>query len=227
MQTMQTCPEKMDMLTRSIYVTMGADTKREFEYREKVLFAVNEKLGGEHREEMNEPEDLNWRLGSQTWSFGTVRECFRWAGDFHIVPNVDGTIDAIKTVCKMGAELFAKYAGEGGPIMAPGGFPFPPPFENYSTGGHLEHVFVYDPCDQKSVEGTREFMGKCIDQNGEFAPYGVPCLGGGLSIEPVTHLVQNWGPKYDNYHLWMAKIKAMLDPNTICDWSAYVPPVFP
>ncbi len=54
-----------------------------------------------------------------------------------------------------------------------------------------------------------------------------PCLGGGLSIEPVTHLVQNWGPTYDNYHVWMAKIKAMLDPNTVCDWSAYVPPVFP
>jgi hypothetical protein len=111
--------------------------------------------------------------------------------------------------------------------MAPGGFPFPPPYENYSTGGHLEHVFIYDPCDQKSVEGAREFIGKCLDTEGELAAYGVPCLGGGLSIEPVTHLVQNWGPKYDNYHLWMAKIKAMLDPNTICDWSAYVPPVFP
>jgi glycolate oxidase len=226
-ETQQTCPEKLDMLGRSVYVAIGADTKREYEYKEKMLFAVNEKLGGEYRKEMNDPQELAWRMQYLSMSFGTVRECFRWAGDFHIVPNIDGTIDVIKTVVKMGAELFKKYAGEGGPIMAPGGFPFPPPYENYSTGGHLEHVFVYDPCDQKSVEGTREFIGKCLDPDGEFGAYGVPCLGGGLQIEPQTHVVQNWGPKYDNYHLWMAKIKAMLDPNTICDWSAYVPPIFP
>jgi glycolate oxidase len=223
----RTPPEILDMLGRSIYVSIGADTAREFEYKEKCLFAVCEKLGGEYRKEMNEPQDLDWRLGSLTWSLGTVRECFRWCGDFHITPNVDGTIDAIKAVEKMGMELFKTYAGEGGPIMAPGGFPFPPPFENYSVGCHLENVFVYDPCDKKSVEGTREFVGKCLDPEGEFSRYGVPCLGGGLQIEPVTHLVQNWGPKYDNYHLWLAKIKEALDPNTICDWSAYVPPVFP
>jgi glycolate oxidase len=227
MQMMQTNPDKLGALERSVYIAIGADTKREFDYKEKVLFAVNEKLGGDYRADMNDPQELAWRLQYLSWAFGTVRECFRWAGDFHIVPNIDGTIDAVKAVCKMGAELFKTYAGEGGPIMAPGGFPFPPPFENYSVGGHLEHVFIYDPCDQKSVEGTREFIGKVIDPKGEFGPYGVPCLGGGLSIEPVTHLVQNWGPTYDNYHVWMAKIKAMLDPNTVCDWSAYVPPVFP
>lgn len=227
METMETCPQKMDMMTRSVYVAIGADTQREFDYKEKMIFAVNENLGGEYHKEMNDPKELAWRMQYLAWDFGTVRECFRWAGDFHIVPNIDGTVDSIKTVCKIGAQMFAKYAGEGGPIMAPGGFPFPPPFENYSTGSHLEHVFIYDPVDQKSVEGTREFIGKCLDPKGELGAYGVPCLGGGLSIEPVTHLVQNWGPSYDNYHVWMAKIKEMLDPNTVCDWSAYVPPVFP
>jgi hypothetical protein len=38
---------------------------------------------------------------------------------------------------------------------------------------------------------------------------------------------ENWGPIYDNYDKWPKKIKKMLDPNTIGDWTAYIPPEYP
>jgi hypothetical protein len=43
----------------------------------------------------------------------------------------------------------------------------------------------------------------------------------------VTHVHQNWGHLYDNYDFWLRKIKKMLDPNTVGDWTAYIPPDYP
>jgi len=38
-------------------------------------------------------------------------------------------------------------------------------------------------------------------------------LVGGLQLEQITHIVEDWSPLYDNYANWMQKIKAALDPN--------------
>lgn len=32
------------------------------------------------------------------------------------------------------------------------------------------------------------------------------------------------GPLYDNPDLWLQKVRNMLDPNRVADWSAYIPP---
>jgi hypothetical protein len=74
---------------------------------------------------------------------------------------------------------------------------------------------------------VREWAAETFDPKGKFSKFGVPCLGGGLQIEPESHVVQNWGPVYDGYDVWLTKIKDTLDPNNLGDWSAYVPPVFP
>lgn len=77
------------------------------------------------------------------------------------------------------------------------------------------------PSEQREVAQISE------DPNGAFRSFGVPHLGGGLQIEYANHVHQNWGPIYDNYDVWLRKIKEMLDPNGVADWSAYVPAIFP
>jgi hypothetical protein len=35
------------------------------------------------------------------------------------------------------------------------------------------------------------------------------------------------GVIFDHYDVWLRKIKQMLDPNTVGDWTAYIPPEYP
>jgi hypothetical protein len=68
---------------------------------------------------------------------------------------------------------------------------------------------------------------KALDPNGKFRRFGVPNLGGGLQIERLDHIHQNWGPVYENYDVWLRKIRQALDPNGVGEGSAYIPPIFP
>jgi hypothetical protein len=88
-------------------------------------------------------------------------------------------------------------------------------------------VALYDPYDPASLEAARRFISELFDPRGKFQRFGVPARGGCLQIESVTHVHQNWGPRYDNYDLWLRKIKKMLDPKAVADWSAYIPPDYP
>lgn len=101
------------------------------------------------------------------------------------------------------------------------------PGEHSSVGFHEENVSFYDPWDPDSLQALREVAHISEDTNGAFRSFGVPHLGGGLQIEYTSHVHQNWGPIYDNYDLWLRKIKEMLDPKGVGDWSAYIPFIFP
>ena len=37
---------------------------------------------------------------------------------------------------------------------------------------------------------------------------------------------RRWGPMYDHADLWLQKVRNMLDPNRVADWSAYIPPEY-
>ena len=78
-----------------------------------------------------------------------------------------------------------------------------------------------------SLKAARDFINELFDPRSDFTHFGVPSRGGCLQIEPVTHVHQNWGPYYDNYDKWLKQIKKMLDPNTVGDWTAYIPPEYP
>jgi hypothetical protein len=196
-------------------------------YREKCLFEVCEKWSGVTVPELNDPEFLAQRFLMIAWSFGWVRGGFRACSEFFIAPCGDATEDTIKLQRTTALETIRPYI-ENKSLMA---MPSPPgfhlPYENYSTGSHIENITLYDPYDEKSLEGTRQFLAETFDPKGKFGRFGVACLGGGLQIEPENHINQQWGPVYDNYDFWLRKIKEALDPNCLGDWSAYVPPIFP
>lgn len=226
MEMMQKMPANALDGDLSLNIILGANSSREMEYREKCLYKICEKWGGMRLPELNDSREmLAPRFSMIIWSFGFVRGVFRGCSDFFITPCTDATEDMIKFEHKIALNTISPYMTNG--ALMPSVFFFHLPYENYSTGSHMENVSFYDPYDENSLSGMRSMIAETFDPHGVFSRFGVPCLGGGLQIESESHVVQNWGPVYDNYDVWLRKIKEALDPNTLGDWSAYVPPVFP
>ena len=220
-------PQVLESPGATIVVILGANSDREMEYREKYFHKINQKYGGLLVPDMNNPEVLAGIFDASMFSFGSVRHVFRLTTDFFINPCGDATTtDFLKNLHKVAKETMEPY-WENGSIMQVGPAIFHSLYENYSVGAHHEDMYLYDPFDAESLEGTKELIGKTMDPNGKFKRFGVPCLGGGLQFEPAHHIHQTWGPLYDNYDVWLRKIKAALDPNNVGDWGCYIPPIFP
>jgi hypothetical protein len=45
-------------------------------------------------------------------------------------------------------------------------------------------------------------------------------------VEDIEHIHQRWGPLYDNADQWLMKVRNMLDPNRVADWTGYIPPEY-
>jgi glycolate oxidase len=82
-------------------------------------------------------------------------------------------------------------------------------FENGHLG-YLEGIILYDPGNPESVKAVRELiqMGlkDAIDQ-----ALGIPIAGFGIEANDL------FGPACGNYHEWLRRVKAALDPNTASD----------
>ena len=44
-----------------------------------------------------------------------------------------------------------------------------------------------------------------------------------MQIEEIEHVHERWGQIYDNADFWLQKVRNMLDPNRVADWSGYIP----
>jgi glycolate oxidase len=220
-------PDMPNDLDTAIMVVIGATGEREMAYREKCLFTVCERLGGKLAPHLNDPDDLAWKFSFIIWGFKAIKDAFSPCSEFFISPCTDASEDMIKLQRKAAVETIMPYVMDGSVLLTPTPPAFHLPFENYSVGSHIENLYQYDPYDEESVKGVRKLIEETFDPKGKFKSFGVPCLGGGLQVESESHVVQNWGPVYDNYDVWLRKIKDALDPNNLGDWSAYVPPVFP
>jgi len=218
--------EARKMFATMVIVIIGSKSKRELEYREKYLLKIIEKFGGSLPPPLNAPMVQSGLFDASMFSFGSVRHVFRLTSDFFINPCADASEGLIKNLHRAAKEAMGPYWNNG-TILQVGSAIFHPVYENYTVGAHHEDMYMYDPYDPDSLEGTKELVSKTIDPNGKFRRLGVPCLGGGLQFEPATHIHQTWGPLYDNYDVWQRKIKAALDPNNTADWGCYVPPEYP
>ena len=213
-------------LEGTIVVVLGAASPGEMKYRENYLKIIMEKYSGMLIPDLNSPEVLGEVFESMVFGFGTVRYTTRLATDFFISPTSEGAQGFIKTVNKEARKLLEEYWKK--ETVIPGcQYLFNTPHKHYSAGAHVENLYLYDPFDPESLEATRELVGRTLDPHGKFRNFGAPCLGGGLQYEPVQHVSQNWGPVYENYDLWLRKIKTALDPNNVADWGAYVPTEYP
>ena len=214
-----------DLATKGVALIIGANTPRGLEYREKYLMEIVRQLGGVPLP--IPPSDQASLFAAGMWHFGFVTSAFRRTGDFFVSPTGDGSPDMMLNMRKGAEAVIQPYMDKG--LLQQIGTPemFCAPSEHCSVGIHEENVVFYDPWDPDSLQGLRELAKKTEDPNGTFGRFGVPHLGGGLQIEYVNHVHQNWGPVYDNYDVWLRKIRNMLDPNDVGDWSAYIPSEYP
>ncbi len=220
-------PRDVGSIPNSVVAVIGYQSLGELEYREKCVKAITEKWCGRFLPGFNEPRALARAFADMMWSNGVN---LRATGDF--LPSSsspDGSPAMLKKLALQEAEIKDRYEQSGAFLTFGSGLRMVSwrPEEHLSTGAQGISTAQYDPWNPASLEAARDFINEIFDPRGEFNRYGIPSRGGCLQIEPVTHIHQNWGPLYDNYDKWLMKIKKMLDPNTVGDWTAYIPPEYP
>jgi glycolate oxidase len=214
-------------MSNSLVAVIGGQSKRELDYKEKCLRLIMEKWEGKLYPNFNDPRALARAFADIMWSNGVN---LRATGDF--LPSSsspDSSPEMLKRLALQEREVKKKYEQAGLFQSLGSGVRTVSwrPEENLSIGAQGISTATYDPYDPASLKAARDFINELFDPRGAFNHYGVPSRGGCLQIEPVTHVHQNWGPLYDNYDKWLQKIKKMLDPNTVGDWTAYIPPEYP
>ncbi|OGO32482.1 MAG: hypothetical protein A2Z29_06675 [Chloroflexi bacterium RBG_16_56_11] len=214
-------------IANSVVCVIGYQSPGEMEYKEKCLRKIAEQWGGTFYDNLNEPRALARAFADIMWSSGVN---LRATGDF--LPSSsspDGSPEMLKRLALQEAEIKRRYEQAGAFLTLGSGARMVSwrPEEHLSIGAQGISTAQYDPYDPASLQAARKFINEIFDPRGQFNRYGVPSRGGCLQIEPVTHVHQNWGPRYDNYDMWLRKIKKMLDPNTVADWTAYIPPEYP
>jgi glycolate oxidase len=211
----------------SVVCVIGYQSPREKEYKEKCLQSIIGKWGGRFPSDFNDPRALARAFADIIWSNGVN---LRATGDF--LPSSsspDGSPEMLKILALKEAEVKRQYEQAGLFLSMGSGARMVSwrPEEHLSIGAQGISTAQYDPYDPASLAAARNFIDELFDPRQKFSRFGVPSRGGCLQIEPVTHIHQNWGPLYDGYDLWLQKIKKMLDPNTVADWTAYIPPEYP
>jgi glycolate oxidase len=214
-------------IANSVVAVIGGQSTRELEYKEKCLRAITKKWGGRFSPNLNEPRALARAFADIMWSNGVS---LRSTGDF--LPSSsspDGSPAMLKRLALQEGEVKKRYEQAGAFLTMGAGMRMVSwrPEENLSIGAQGISTAQYDPYDPVSLKAARDFIDELFDPRSAFNHYGVPSRGGCLQIEPVTHIHQNWGPLYDNYDKWLRQIKKMIDPNTVGDWTAYIPPEYP
>lgn len=220
--------EALDLFKNSVVLVIGGQSQREIEYKEKVVMAITEKWGGSFLPQYNNQRSLARAFVDIIWSTGVN---LRATGDF--LPSSsspDGSPDMLKRLALLEGKVKEKYE-KSGAFMPVGSIEKRMvswrPEEHLSIGAQGISTATYDPFDPFSLKAAREFINELFDPRSQFKRFGIPSRGGCLQIEPVTHVHQNWGHLYDHYDVWLRKIKKMLDPNTVADWTAYIPPDYP
>ncbi|MFA5309056.1 MAG: FAD-binding oxidoreductase [Dehalococcoidales bacterium] len=214
-------------MANSVVAVIGGQSAGELAYKEKCLRAITEKWGGRFAPAANEPRGLARAFADIMWSNGVN---LRATGDF--LPSSsspDGSPAMLKDLALKEGEVKKRYEQAGSFLAMGSGTRMVSwrPEENLSIGAQGISTAQYDPYDPVSLKAARDFIDELFDPRSAFHHFGVPSRGGCLQIEPVTHIHQNWGPLYDNYDKWVQQIKKMLDPNTVGDWTAYIPPEYP
>lgn len=220
--------EALDLFKNSVVLVIGGQSQREIEYKEKVIKAITEKWMGRFLPQYNNQRSLARAFIDIIWSTGVN---LRATGDF--LPSSsspDGSPDMLKKLALLEGKVKEQYE-KSGAFMPVGSIEKRMvswrPEEHLSIGAQGISTAIYDPFDPVSLKAAREFINELFDPRSQFRRFGIPSRGGCLQIEPVTHVHQNWGHLYDHYDVWLMKIKKMLDPNTVADWTAYIPPDYP
>jgi len=198
---------------RPVVLVIAGHTKREFEYKQKVLAKVIEETGAKD-------VPVKKKLKMQDVCVADGIRCnlgfhgFLITGGFQSAHGPMDTMTLCKRILEENVPLKKEYIKKGviGDDGGEGAW-----VTSYEHGQffHCEIPTMYDQADPKSVEGTVEFMEKSNELD------LVKHLGIPFFIEGDK--MHDWyGPQCMDYHLWLRKIKKTFDPEETADGGFYI-----
>jgi hypothetical protein len=150
----------------------------------------------------------------------------RGTGDFMVsVQGADGATEMQLSYRPVEFEAFKPFT-ESGDIVQPNMGMSYRPMEHFSLGSSGGIATGYDPWDPRSLAAARRYMDLVYDTNSPFRRYSYSNRGAMMQVENIEHIHQRWGPIYDHADIWLQKVRNMLDPNQVADWSGYIPPEY-
>jgi glycolate oxidase len=198
----------------SILVIIGADSQREFDYKEKVLRRIISETGGEPLPLVEEPitqKKLIWHLIRSTPG---SRETFRLMVEQQASFGAGDSWEFAVSQAKEGAKLKKKYIEEG-LLMDDGGDNAWGTVYEHGHMGHMDELFLLDPTNPALTQSLFEFMQEAWRASLEKS------LGCHQTVMgDQGHDI--FGPRTSNYHLWARKVKKVFDPNGASESSRYI-----
>jgi len=197
-----------------LVVLIAAHTKREFDYKQKVMEFLLKKLKLKNIiGTLYTPDPIFYAeaLRSNLGLHGFIA-----TGGFQSAEGGADTASVCLRSAAMNVPLKKKYIqksviandfGEGAWMTS------------YESGHyfHLEALTFFDQTDENSVNGMAEYMEKS-NQLDLLKHLGAPFFVEGNRMHEL------FGPHMSNYHIWLRKIKKAFDPNDISDSGFYISP---
>jgi glycolate oxidase len=223
MQAQTEQPHDPTKAGRSVPVFVNGHSHRELEYREKAVLSVMEKWNGYLDSEYNNLKIKCQMFMYQIWSVGVG---MRATGDFMVsIQGADGSTEMHLNYRPVEFDAFKPFVNRGSIVQPNIGMSYRP-MEHYSLGSSGGIATGYDPYDANSLAAAREYMDLVYDVNSPFKRFSYTNRGGMMQVEDIEHIHQRWGPIYDNADQWLQKVRNMLDPNKVADWTGYIPPEY-
>ncbi|MBN1190331.1 MAG: FAD-binding oxidoreductase [Dehalococcoidales bacterium] len=200
----------------SLLVIIGADSQREFDYKEKVLKQIAAENGGEFFLIVEEPSIRKKLIWHQLRNTTTNRETFRLMTEQQVSFGCRDTFEFGIGVDKEAIRLKRKYVEKG--LFLDDGVDnsWSLVFEHGHLG-HGESLFLLDPKNPASRENMFAYQQETWQAALEKA------LGHHQTVRGDRgHDL--FGPRTSNYHLWARKVKKAFDPNGASDSSSYITP---
>jgi glycolate oxidase len=208
---------------RSVPIFVNGHSQRELEYRKKAVMEVMKKWDGYLDPEYNDPKQLAHRFQYQMWSLGVS---LRGTGDFMVsIQGADGSTEMQLKYRPVEVSAFKPFIDRGDIIQPNMGMSYRP-MEHYSLGSSGGIATAYDPWDQLSLASARDYLNMVYDSNSPFKRFSYTNRGAMMQVEDIEHIHERWGPIYENADQWLMKVRNMLDPNRVADWTGYIPPEY-
>jgi len=220
---MTASPPDPNEIVRMVPVFVNGHSTRELEYRERAVMAAMEKWGGHLDPQWNSEKVKAQIFMYQIWSTGVF---LRATGDFMLsTQGLDGSLESQLKYRTVEFQALQPFADAGDIVHPTMGMSYRP-MEHFSLGFSGGIATGIDPWDPLSFAAARKYLDIVYDPDGPCRPYSYTNRGAMMQIEDIEHVHERWGPLYDNADLWLQKVRNMLDPNRVADWSAYIPPEY-
>ena len=209
---------------RSVPIFVNGHNARELEYRKKAVMHVMEKWEGYLDPEYNDPQTLAGMFQYQMWSVGIGG--LRMTGDFMVsIQGADGSTEMQMVYREHEFDAFKPFREKGDIVQPNMGMSYRP-MEHFSLGSSGGIATGYDPYDPESLKAARQYMNLVYNADSPFRRFSYTNRGAMMQFEDIDHIHERWGPIYENCDKWLQKVRNMLDPNRVADWSGYIPPEY-